>query len=207
MGIRVRDRILATASFLKNVGWGALSLASGGPTVILALWFYLKGKQPPQNGLPMLVMGCSVAAAWLQWLRDRRAHQQEASGLRERIQELEGNLAARLLEKKRKLFGLLTRIPLIETQCYFPSDGEAFRSSAIFNATTISQINGHLAQVESALPDLFDLADAIKLHGYRIRSNSYADDPSGWRAAEEAYKQQFVPLQEMYRVLKREVLG
>jgi hypothetical protein len=60
-------------SVFKEWGWLALSLASGGPTVVFALIFWLQGREPPKNWLVQLLLLCSLVAAWMVGLRERKA--------------------------------------------------------------------------------------------------------------------------------------
>jgi hypothetical protein len=60
-------------SFFKEWGWLALSLASGAPTVVFALVFWLQGKDPPKKWLVQLLLLCALAAAWMLGLRERKA--------------------------------------------------------------------------------------------------------------------------------------
>jgi len=63
-------------SFFKEWALWTLSLASGGPTVILALIFYLQGREPPKNGLLIFLLLCSLVAAWAAGLRERNVRLQ-----------------------------------------------------------------------------------------------------------------------------------
>lgn len=59
-------------SFFKDWALWTLSFASGGPTVIIALVFFFQSKEPPKSGLLTVFGVCSLFAAWVAGLKDRR---------------------------------------------------------------------------------------------------------------------------------------
>jgi hypothetical protein len=59
-------------SFFKDWALWTLSLASGGPTVLIAVFFFLQGKEPPKSGVLTVLGACSLVAAWVAGLRERR---------------------------------------------------------------------------------------------------------------------------------------
>jgi len=61
-------------SFLRDFGMLTLSFASGAPTVVFALVFYLQGKEPPHSGILTTLMIFAIAAAWVQWWNEHKSH-------------------------------------------------------------------------------------------------------------------------------------
>lgn len=68
-------------SFLQAFGALTLSFASGAPTVIFALVFYLRSKEPPHSGILTSLMIFSILAAWVQWWKEHKAHKRENAAL------------------------------------------------------------------------------------------------------------------------------
>src|SRR6266404_9047817 len=73
-------------SFFKDWALWTLSLASGGPTVVIALLFFLQGKEPPKSGLLTVLGACSLVAACGAGLRERRQRIQTETALQENRQ-------------------------------------------------------------------------------------------------------------------------
>lgn len=67
------------ASFFRDFGALTLSFASGAPTVIFALLFYLQGKEPPNSGILTSLMIFAILAAWAQWWKEHKAHKREVA--------------------------------------------------------------------------------------------------------------------------------
>jgi hypothetical protein len=80
-------------SFFKDWALWTLSLASGGFTVIIALYFFFQGKEPPKSGLLTVLGVCSLFAAWGAGLRERRLRSQAQNTLETRIADLENQLS------------------------------------------------------------------------------------------------------------------
>src|SRR5690242_3618492 len=81
-------------TFFKEWALWTLSLASGGPTVIFTLIFFFQGKDPPKTG-PLTVLGaCSLVAAWIAGLRERRLRIQAQKTLEAQITDLENRIAS-----------------------------------------------------------------------------------------------------------------
>jgi len=80
------------ASFFQAFGALTLSLASGAPTVIFALVFYLQSKEPPHSGILTSLMIFSILAAWVQWWKEHKAHKRETAEL---INSYEATLSAK----------------------------------------------------------------------------------------------------------------
>jgi len=59
-------------TFAKEWALLALSLASGGFSVLLGVGSYLIGREPPKNGLLLILGSCSIFAAWAAWFRERK---------------------------------------------------------------------------------------------------------------------------------------
>jgi hypothetical protein len=64
-------------AILREWSLSVLSYASGGPTVVLALFYILSGKEPPKMALLGLLGVTSIVAAWLAQIRERRLRLQE----------------------------------------------------------------------------------------------------------------------------------
>lgn len=62
-------------SFLKEWGLLTLSLASGGLSVLFALFFLVQGKELPKNGVIQILFVCALLAAWAGTFRERKARQ------------------------------------------------------------------------------------------------------------------------------------
>jgi hypothetical protein len=77
-------------SFFKDWALWTLSLASGGPTVAIALYFFLQGKEPPKSGLLTVLGGCSLFAAWGAGLREGRLRVQVEMDLAKERDNLTG---------------------------------------------------------------------------------------------------------------------
>jgi hypothetical protein len=73
--------------FAKDFGALTLSLASGGPTVVIALVFYLRGAEPPHSGILTSLMIFAILAAWGQWWKEYAAHKNEIAVLKETLAE------------------------------------------------------------------------------------------------------------------------
>lgn len=73
----MRKHLASAFTFLKSVALGALSIASGGSTVVIALYYYLwLGEDPPSKILPMFLASAAVVSAWALWWRERRRWQE-----------------------------------------------------------------------------------------------------------------------------------
>lgn len=79
-------------SFIKRFGVLTLSFASGAPTVLFALWFYLQGKEPPHSGLLTSLWIFAIVAAWVQWWNEHEANKQARMQL---IRDYEAKLNAK----------------------------------------------------------------------------------------------------------------
>jgi hypothetical protein len=65
-----------TLSFFLTMTLATLSIATGGFTVLRDLYFYTRGKEPPQRGLLTFLQVCSIMSAWGLWSRERYLRQQ-----------------------------------------------------------------------------------------------------------------------------------
>jgi hypothetical protein len=107
----------------------------------------------------------------------------------------------RLVAEKRKLYNLLRKINCIECDFGFPPGPK----DACFNGPLISQINKDIEGVRDALVELLDLDEARKLADLRIPAPPLNN--SSWAWLEATWKEYFLPVQELFRNLKSEVLG
>jgi hypothetical protein len=115
------------ASFLQDFGLLTLSFASGAPTVVLALWFYLRGEEPTHSGILSILMVFTICAAWGQWWKERKAHERDKARL---IREYEARVTAtsrdwngdwHSLERKFEAY----ERPILAT-CYSDADRESW---------------------------------------------------------------------------------
>jgi hypothetical protein len=70
----LRTRVGVVAKFLATWTWLTISLASGGPALVVAVWFLSQGKEVPRSGLWTILQACSVLAAWAAWFQEYRSH-------------------------------------------------------------------------------------------------------------------------------------
>lgn len=116
------------ASFVRDFGLLALGLASGAPTVLLALWFYLTGREQSHSGILTVLMVCTVFAAWGQWWKERKAHQIEKARI---IADHEEKLSAKSRDWNGDWLSLENRFrtfdgPILAT-CYVCDGEESWR--------------------------------------------------------------------------------
>jgi pyrimidine deaminase RibD-like protein len=107
----------------------------------------------------------------------------------------------RLVVEKRKLYNLLRKINCIECDFCFPPGP----SDAIFNGSLIRQINLDIESIRDALVELLDLPEARALADVRIPSAPL--NGASWQWLEATWKEHFLPVQQLFRNLKAEVLG
>jgi pyrimidine deaminase RibD-like protein len=105
------------------------------------------------------------------------------------------------ITEKRKLYTLLRKINGIECNFCFPPGPQ----DACFNGSRISQINKDFEGIRDALVELLDLPEAKELVGLRIPAPPL--NGGSWPWLEATWKEHFLPVQELFRNLKAEVLG
>ena len=79
--------LLGVLKFLKDWAWITLSLASGGPALVVIAWFLFQGKEVPKTGLWSIIWACSILAAWVAWFQERRSHDDKTEYPRLRVAE------------------------------------------------------------------------------------------------------------------------
>lgn len=107
----------------------------------------------------------------------------------------------RILGEKRKLFNLMRKINGIECEFRFPPGPQY---PCCFNASLIQTINKDIENIRDALVELLDLPEAQALADVRIPTPSLGYVPWSW--LEFAWKEHFLPVQQIFRILKAEVL-
>lgn len=107
----------------------------------------------------------------------------------------------RLVVEKRKLYNLLRKINCIECDFCFPPGPQ----DACFNGSLISQINKDIEDIRDALVELLDLPEAKELADLRIPAPPSSG--ASWPWLEATWREHFLPVQELFRNLKAEVLG
>jgi pyrimidine deaminase RibD-like protein len=108
----------------------------------------------------------------------------------------------RLVMEKRKLFNLLRKINGIQCDFRFPPGPQ---DPCCFNTPLIQTINKDIESIRDALVELLDLPEAQALADARIPTPPLGAVPWSW--LEAAWKDHFLPVQQIFRNLKAEVLG
>ena len=106
-----------------------------------------------------------------------------------------------LVVEKRKLYNLLRKINGIDCDFCFPPGPQ----DACFNGALISQINKDIEGIRDALVELLDLPEAKGLADLRIPAPPVSG--ASWPSLEATWRDHFLPVQELFRNLKAEVLG
>jgi hypothetical protein len=106
-----------------------------------------------------------------------------------------------LVVEKRKLYNLLRKIKCIECDFCFPPGPQ----DACFNGSLIGQINKDIEGIRDALVELLDLPEAKGLVDLRIPAPPLSG--ASWPSLEATWRDHFLPVQELFRNLKAEVLG
>lgn len=106
----------------------------------------------------------------------------------------------RLVAEKRKLFNLLRKINCIQCDFWFPPEPQ----DACFNGPLIHQINKDIEGIRDTLVGLLDLPEAQALADVRIPVPP--SDGASWSWLEATWKEHFLPVQQLFRKLKAEVL-
>ena len=106
----------------------------------------------------------------------------------------------RHVSEKRKLYNLLRKINCIECNFHFPPGPQ----DATFNGQLISLINKDIDEIRNALVELLDLPEARALVDVRVPVAPLGNVPWAW--LEATWKEHFLPVQQLFRKLKVEVL-
>jgi len=106
----------------------------------------------------------------------------------------------RVVMEKRKLLNLLRKINGIQCDFRFPPGPQ----DPCFNTPLIQTINKDIESIRDALVELLDLPEAQALADVRIPTPPLGS--VSWSWLEVAWKEHFLPVQQIFRGLKAEVL-
>jgi hypothetical protein len=76
---------VGVVKFIGEWAWLTLSFASGGPALIVVVWFLFQGRDVPRAGLWQILQVCSIIAAWAAWLQERRSRDDKKQNPRLRV--------------------------------------------------------------------------------------------------------------------------
>lgn len=107
----------------------------------------------------------------------------------------------RLVIEKRKLFNLMRKINCIQCDFRFPPAP----TDACFNGALIRQINKDIESIRDTIVELLDLLEAQELVDVRIPAAPL--NGVSWPWLEATWREHFLPVQQLFRRLKAEVLG
>jgi hypothetical protein len=107
----------------------------------------------------------------------------------------------RIQIEKRKLYNLLRRINCIECDFHFPPGPQ----EAVFNGQCILLINKDIENIRDGLVELLDLPEAGAVVDARIPGAPLGN--VSWSWLEATWKEHFLPVQNLFRKLKAEVLA
>jgi len=106
----------------------------------------------------------------------------------------------RVVIEKRKLFNLVRKIDCIQCDFRFPPGP----TDAVFNGALIHQINKDIESIRDALVELLELPEAQALADVKIPAPPL--EGASWSWLEATWKEHFLPVQQLFRNLKAEVL-
>lgn len=107
----------------------------------------------------------------------------------------------RQAEQRRKLYSLMRRIECIECDFDFPPKP----TGAVFNATVIRQINQSIERIHDPVMELGDLPETKNV--LEVTIPCPPDSVPPWPELKATYEKHFLPIQNVYRKLKAEVMG
>jgi hypothetical protein len=115
-------------------------------------------------------------------------------------------LAAKLLEQRRELFERMGSIDQIDAD-YLPPDAVAIDPTApTYCQTQTERIGNALAALRTHLPRFIDLPEAKQLFNFKYPVVYRGNPNTEAELVMNSYKNGFLPLQAIYRKLKRDVM-